>query len=251
MPAASLQSARSNQIVIVINLVCEQAHPFEGWFRSSNEFKAQKEQGLVSCPVCGSHNVVRKPSAPYLNSGARPPSVIPSTTGHRHGALPAGNSSRPRDLAGQCKGTEIRRGRSQAEHLAARPRRNLRGRPLAELEATRRGRSAYCRFRPPNPLHAGPQASGGALHESAGLPRSGTNTGLRSLRSRQRRPADRLSNKPIQRFMLPLHSTSKPQLDAQARNALSMAIVVEARKLQSFRYPDAEHLPRFLGSSVQ
>lgn len=83
MPAASLQSARSNQIVIVINLVCEQAHPFEGWFRSSNEFKAQKEQGLVSCPVCGSHNVVRKPSAPYLNSGARPPiSDTESTAGH-------------------------------------------------------------------------------------------------------------------------------------------------------------------------
>ena len=64
------QSAPGAQIVIVIDLTCEHGHPFEGWFRSSDDFSSQNARGLVSCPACGSHTIIRKPSAPYVNRGA-------------------------------------------------------------------------------------------------------------------------------------------------------------------------------------
>lgn len=57
------------QIVIVIDLTCEHGHPFEGWFRSSDDFNSQNARGLVNCPACGSHTIIRKPSAPYVNRG--------------------------------------------------------------------------------------------------------------------------------------------------------------------------------------
>lgn len=55
--------------MIVIDLACEHAHPFEGWFRSSDDFNSQNARRLVSCPACGSCTIIRKPSAPYVNTG--------------------------------------------------------------------------------------------------------------------------------------------------------------------------------------
>lgn len=40
-------------------LLCEHAHPFEGWFGSSADYDEQAERGLIGCPVCAS-TVVRK-----------------------------------------------------------------------------------------------------------------------------------------------------------------------------------------------
>lgn len=54
----------------VLDLQCEHAHVFEGWFGSEDDFCAQLERGLVSCPMCGSAHVSKKPSAPRLNLGA-------------------------------------------------------------------------------------------------------------------------------------------------------------------------------------
>lgn len=39
--------------MIVFDLVCAgQGHVFEAWFGSSADFDAQKERGLVTCPLC-------------------------------------------------------------------------------------------------------------------------------------------------------------------------------------------------------
>ena len=43
--------------MIVFDLACENGHVFEAWFRDSNNYLEQKEQGLISCPVCGSSSV--------------------------------------------------------------------------------------------------------------------------------------------------------------------------------------------------
>jgi len=51
----------------VLDLSCAHAHQFEGWFASEDEFQAQLGQGLVSCPLCGDTQVVKKLSAPRLN----------------------------------------------------------------------------------------------------------------------------------------------------------------------------------------
>lgn len=69
--------------MIVLDLSCEHHHQFEGWFASTTAFDAQADGGQIECPVCGSHHIVRRPSAPYVNIGAsapgKPGSVSPAT----------------------------------------------------------------------------------------------------------------------------------------------------------------------------
>lgn len=59
----------------VLNLQCRQAHGFEGWFGSEDDFQAQLARGLVECPVCGDADVAKLPSAPRLNLGASAPAA--------------------------------------------------------------------------------------------------------------------------------------------------------------------------------
>ena len=60
----------------VLNLRCHQDHAFEGWFASETDFQDQAARGVVECPLCGSPQVNRLPSAPRLNlSGARAPTA--------------------------------------------------------------------------------------------------------------------------------------------------------------------------------
>jgi len=49
--------------MIVFDLRCAQGHGFEGWFDSGEAFESQHSNGLVSCPVCDSAEVVRLPAA--------------------------------------------------------------------------------------------------------------------------------------------------------------------------------------------
>ncbi|MBP6020764.1 MAG: DUF1178 family protein [Burkholderiaceae bacterium] len=51
----------------VFDLYCDQGHVFEGWFGSADNYDTQREQGLISCPVCASHVIGKKLSAPRLN----------------------------------------------------------------------------------------------------------------------------------------------------------------------------------------
>lgn len=66
----------------VLDLRCTHGHGFEGWFASEDDFAAQRDRGLIECPLCGDHAVTRLPSAPRLNlSGARetaPAAAAPS-----------------------------------------------------------------------------------------------------------------------------------------------------------------------------
>jgi hypothetical protein len=57
----------------VIDLRCAQDHRFEGWFASDDDEAAQRESGLLVCPLCGDGDVRRLPSAPRLNLGAARP----------------------------------------------------------------------------------------------------------------------------------------------------------------------------------
>ena len=58
----------------VLDLQCEHRHEFEGWFGSEEEFQSQLSRQLVECPVCASHDITKRLSAPRLNlSGAREP----------------------------------------------------------------------------------------------------------------------------------------------------------------------------------
>lgn len=54
----------------VLDLRCQNAHVFEGWFASDDDFKSQNERGLIECPLCADRQVVRTPTAPRLNLSA-------------------------------------------------------------------------------------------------------------------------------------------------------------------------------------
>ncbi|MEM6267090.1 MAG: DUF1178 family protein [Pseudomonadota bacterium] len=52
--------------MIVYDLQCDNAHRFEGWFGSSEDFDSQVERGLLECPECGSRVIVKAPMAPAV-----------------------------------------------------------------------------------------------------------------------------------------------------------------------------------------
>lgn len=51
----------------VLDLQCQQAHSFEGWFGSEDDFQSQLAGGLVQCPICSDARIAKKLSAPRLN----------------------------------------------------------------------------------------------------------------------------------------------------------------------------------------
>ena len=53
--------------MITFDLECRAAgHRFEGWFGSSDDYARQQVRGLVSCPQCGSVDVIKAPMAPNV-----------------------------------------------------------------------------------------------------------------------------------------------------------------------------------------
>lgn len=62
----------------VLDLHCDQAHRFEGWFGSEDDFQDQLARGLLTCPLCASSKVHRLPSAPRLNLGVARQDVEPA-----------------------------------------------------------------------------------------------------------------------------------------------------------------------------
>ena len=55
--------------MIVFNLKCANDHIFEAWFRSSEVFSAQQENGEVACPTCANNKIEKLIAAPRLNMG--------------------------------------------------------------------------------------------------------------------------------------------------------------------------------------
>jgi hypothetical protein len=52
--------------MIHYDLICDQGHAFDGWFRDSAAYDAQAAQGLVSCSACGSTDVQKQIMAPGI-----------------------------------------------------------------------------------------------------------------------------------------------------------------------------------------
>ena len=50
-------------------LVCENEDAFEGWFGSSADYDRQESDGIIECPICGSHAVRKAPMAPAIARG--------------------------------------------------------------------------------------------------------------------------------------------------------------------------------------
>lgn len=71
--------------MIVLDLCCDHDHRFEAWFASKDAFEQQQGRALVSCPHCGSSEIRRLPSAPYVqtSSHAAPPAPSPQAIAAR------------------------------------------------------------------------------------------------------------------------------------------------------------------------
>lgn len=54
--------------MIKFTLACEEGHDFEGWFGSSDDYEAQLERDLVSCPYCGTLKVEKALMAPSVST---------------------------------------------------------------------------------------------------------------------------------------------------------------------------------------
>ena len=52
--------------MIHYDLICDQGHAFDGWFRDSAAYDAQAERGLVTCAACGSAKVSKQLMAPGI-----------------------------------------------------------------------------------------------------------------------------------------------------------------------------------------
>ena len=119
----------------IFDLCCENGHAFEGWFSSVEDFEEQGARGLVSCPVCGSRRIVRRPSASHISSRREPresPEIlqaeamkdVPEQVRERFEALMA----KVRDAAGRAEdvGADFAH-EARRIHAGLAPERNIRG----------------------------------------------------------------------------------------------------------------------------
>ncbi len=55
--------------MIIYDLECGNQHRFEGWFKNANEFTEQQQTGMLICPICGSEEIRKIPSASHIAKG--------------------------------------------------------------------------------------------------------------------------------------------------------------------------------------
>ncbi len=75
--------------MIVFDLNCGHGHVFEAWFGSSADYEAQRERGLIACPVCDDTRVQKAPMAPAVGLKGNQRSTTGPTAPATHAALPS------------------------------------------------------------------------------------------------------------------------------------------------------------------
>ena len=55
--------------MIIFDLHCANDHRFEGWFKNAAEYKNQLANEMIHCPICGTEQVDKLPTASHLNFG--------------------------------------------------------------------------------------------------------------------------------------------------------------------------------------
>jgi hypothetical protein len=49
--------------MFIVDLQCEQGHSFEGWYESTGEYYERLDKADITCPLCSSSDIERRPSA--------------------------------------------------------------------------------------------------------------------------------------------------------------------------------------------
>ena len=45
---------------------CSKKNEFDGWFQNFEAFESQMNEGLITCPLCGSHNIIKLLATPNV-----------------------------------------------------------------------------------------------------------------------------------------------------------------------------------------
>ena len=45
---------------------CSEKNEFDGWFQNFKAFESQMTEGLITCPLCGSHNIIKLLATPNV-----------------------------------------------------------------------------------------------------------------------------------------------------------------------------------------
>lgn len=113
--------------MIVLNVLCEAGHRFEGWFASTEAFHSQAQRHLVNCPQCQTSQVSLLPSAPHVRRStaaeSRPvesPEQVPAIAAQLYQAL--AEAARKAENVGERFPEEARR-----IHYGEAPARSIRG----------------------------------------------------------------------------------------------------------------------------
>ncbi len=76
--------------MIVFDLRCAGDHVFEVWFRSGEDYEAQRARGLIACPLCGDTAVGKAVMAPNVAAkGNRAASAAPAIASASDDRAPA------------------------------------------------------------------------------------------------------------------------------------------------------------------
>jgi hypothetical protein len=122
----------------VFDLRCAQDHRFEGWFGSDADYESQHAKRMIGCPMCGSVEIDKLPSAPRLNlSGATAP--VAQAHGTREGR--AGGEGR--------EGRDVRDGREN-DRAAAEQREQARDEGRGSMAG---GHGVPVKTLPPEAMH--------------------------------------------------------------------------------------------------
>jgi hypothetical protein len=54
--------------MIIYDLHCGAGHEFEGWFSGADDYAEQQAEGMLSCPVCNSSDVRKRPTASHIKT---------------------------------------------------------------------------------------------------------------------------------------------------------------------------------------
>lgn len=54
--------------MISFNLICQNDHEFEGWFRNSADFERQAKKQIIECPACGDVQIQKSLMAPVVGA---------------------------------------------------------------------------------------------------------------------------------------------------------------------------------------
>lgn len=122
----------------VLDLSCSQAHVFEAWFASEDEFRGQLQGGLLDCPLCGDRQIEKRLSAPRLNLGAteaprNPPVAGAATSAPTQAQRQAHWLRTMREAVAQAEDVGERfADEARRMHHGETPERQIRGRSSAE-----------------------------------------------------------------------------------------------------------------------